>query len=138
MTVAQYRLLLIVFLITGVSGGVLDLVFPGLLPEAFQEAQRAHDDALSTSRMTVFLIAALATLGLGVASTYGLFALRPWAPRLALMTTALAVVIWPLSGPMTESGVAAALNYLSSYLWGAAVVLANVPPLNAVFQRRDG
>ena len=138
MTIAQYRLLLIIFVVTGIAGGVLDLVFPALLPEAFHDAQRAYDDALSTSRVTFFLITALATLGLGVASTYGLFVLRSWAPRLALVTTALAVVIWPLSGPMAESGIAAALNYLSSYLWGAAVVLANVPPLNAVFQRRDG
>jgi hypothetical protein len=138
MTIAQYRLLLIVFLITGICGGLLDLVFPGLLPEPFHDAQRAHDDSLSSSRLTVFMVSALATVGLGIASTYGLFVLRPWAPRLALITTVLAVLIWPLSGPMAESGLAAALNYLSSYLWGAAVVLANVPPLKGLFQRRDG
>jgi hypothetical protein len=137
-TIAQYRLLLIAFLVVGVAGGALDLVFPALLPEEFQVAQQHHDDGLSTGRTFIFTIAGLCTLLFGIVSTYGLYQVRPWAPRFALVTTVLAVLVWPLGGAFAQSGAAMGLDFLASYLWGAAVVLAHVPPLNSMFERRDG
>ena len=136
--IAQYRLLLIAFVVVCIAGGALDLVFPALLPEEFQVAQKHLDDGLSTGRTFIFTIVGVCTLAFGIASTYGLYRVRPWAPRLALVTTVLAVLMWPFGGAFAQSGAAIGLNFLASYLWGAAVVLAHVPPLNSMFERRDG
>ena len=135
MTIAQYRLLLIAFVVLGIAGGALDLVFPALLPEEFQVAQMHQDDGLSTGRTFIFTILGVCTVVFGIASTYGLYQIRPWAPRLALVTTVLAVLVWPVGGAFAQSGAAMALNFLASYLWGAAVVLAHLPPLNSMFER---
>jgi hypothetical protein len=137
-TIAQYRLLLTAFLVLGIAGGALDLVFPSLLPEEFRVAQTQHDDALSTGRTFIFTILGICTLAFGIASIYGLYRIRPWAPRVALVTTVLAVLVWPFGGAFAQSGAAVGLNFLASYLWGAVVVLAYVPPLNSMFERRDG
>jgi hypothetical protein len=137
-TIAQYRLLLIAFVVLGIAGGALDLVFPALLPEEFQVAQKFQDDSLSTGRTFIFTIVGVCTLVFGVASIYGLYQFRPWAPRWALVATVLAVLLWPFGGAYAQSGAAMGLNFLASYLWGAVVVLAHVPPLNAMFERRAG
>jgi hypothetical protein len=138
MTIRQYRLLLTAFLVVGIAGGALDLVFPALLPEEFQVAQKHHDEGLSDGLTFLFTIVGVCTLGFGVASIYGLYRFRPWAPRIALVTTVLAVVVWPFGGAFAQSGAAIGLNFLASYLWGAAVVLAHVPPLNSLFKPRGG
>ena len=137
-TIAQYRLLLIAFLVVGIAGGALDLVFPALLPEEFQVAQKHLDDGLSTGRTFIFTVIGVCTVAFGIASIYGLYRFRPWAPRSALVTTVLAVLVWPIGGAFAQSGAAVGLNFLASYLWGAAVVLAHVPPLSSMFERRDG
>jgi MFS family permease len=137
-TIAQYRLLLIAFLVVGIAGGALDLVFPALLPEEFQVAQKHLDDELSNGRTFIFTIVGVCTVAFGIASIHGLYRFRPWAPRSALVTTVLAVLVWPIGGAFAQSGAAVGLNFLASYLWGAAVVLAHLPPLNSMFERRDG
>jgi hypothetical protein len=134
MTIAQYRLLLIAFVVVGIAGGALDLLFPALLPEEFQIAQKHLDDGLSTGRTFIFTIVGVCTVAFGIASTYGLYRFRPWAPRLALVTTVLSLLVWPIGGAFAQSGAAVGLNFLASYLWGAAVALAYIPPLNSMFK----
>ena len=138
MTISLYRALLVASLVVGVVSAALDPLFPGLLPEQFHAAQASQDEALSTPRLLALSALGVVALVLYVASLYGLYRFRPWAPRIALIGTAFTLVIFPLSGAFAQSGFAVAASYLASYMWGAAVVLAYVPPLSAQFSPHDG
>lgn len=135
MTVRAFRLLLIASVATGLLGGTIDLLVPSLLSEYFRHAQDTQDSALSTSRLLF-----VATLGGGllvmlVACIHGLYQLRSWAPRLALLSTLLALAIPPVAGAFAQSGYAISLSYVASYLWGVVLFLALAPPFNAHFRR---
>ena len=138
MTINRYRALIIAFVISGLLGGALDIVFPALVPAEFRQLQEVHDNSLST--MNLLLFGGLGVVGgiLAFVSTYGLFRLRPWAPRLAVLGTVLALACWPFAGAYAQSGLAIATSFLASYLWGALVVLAYVGPISVQFNRRDG
>lgn len=138
MTINRYRALIIAFVVFGLLGGALDLIFPALVPAEFRQLQGVHDNSLST--MNLLLFGGLGVLGgiIALVSTYGLFRLRTWAPRLAVIGTVLALACWPFAGAYTQSGLAIAISFIASYLWGAIVVLAYVGPLSAQFNRRDG
>jgi hypothetical protein len=138
MTTSHYRALIIAFVFFGLLGGALDLIFPALIPAEFRQLQEAHDNALST--MNILLFAGLGLVGgvCALVSTYGLFRFRPWAPRLAIWGTILALACWPFAGAYAQSGLAIATSFLASYLWGAIVVLAYVGPMSVQFNRRDG
>lgn len=138
MTVQYFRLLLVGSLVVAVLSGGIDLVFPALVPEAFHQVQQAHDSSLST--MHTYSLAALGIvfLVLLVASYYGLYMFRPWAPRIALASTAVALVVSFGAGTYAQSGLAIAASYLASYLWGAVLVFALFHPFSSQFQRRDG
>lgn len=84
------------------------------------------------------LVAALAILVLLPPTAYGLYAFRPWAPRLAALATAVALVLVVAAGAFVQSGWAIALGYLASYLWGAVLLLAFISPISAKFQRHEG
>ena len=137
MTVRYFRLLVIAsFVVNLVSAGV-DFGFPSLLPEAFHQAQRAQDFAFSMPRK--FFLSTLGVIALfaSLASYYGLYMLRPWAPRLSLIYTALLLFFYVSGGTLAQSGLTNAAAYLASYLWGAVVILAITTPFSAQFQGRD-
>lgn len=137
MTIRYFRFLLIASLLTGIVGGSVDLAFPALLPDAFRQAQEAQD-AQSTSLIAFLGIASLVLLVVFPACFYGLYMFRPWAPRLSLLCTALMLPILLAGGPFAQSGLTIAASYLSSYLWGAVLILAFCPPFSGQFQRQDG
>jgi len=137
MTVGYFRLLVIVSLIIGIIGGAVDLAFPVLVPTAFHQAQELHDSARSTARIFFIAGAGFVLLLLLLPCFYGLYMLRPWAPRLSLIFSALALVVVVIAGTYAQSGLAIAMSYLGSYLWGAVLVIALCPPFNAHFKRRD-
>jgi formate-dependent nitrite reductase membrane component NrfD len=138
MTVGYFRLLVVVSLIIGIIGGTVDLVFPALMPEPIQQAQELQNSALSMAR--VFFVGGLAfvLLILLIPCFYGLYMLRPWAPRLSLIVSVLSLVVVVASGTYAQSGLALAMSYLGSNIWGAVLVIALCPPFNAHFKRRDG
>jgi Na+-driven multidrug efflux pump len=136
MTVQYFRLLLIVSVIIGVIGGGIDLVFPELLTEVFHEAQAEYAQYETFS--TWFLLFITAAVVTAIVSFYGLYRLRPWAPRFSLVSTLLGLLFVVCSGPSAQSGIAVAACYLSSYMWGALIVLAFSAPFNAHFQRGNG
>lgn len=138
MTTTQYRSLLIASLLVGILGGGMDLAFPALLPEGFHQAQELHDAGIPTPRLILVFGLGIVALVLYVACLYGLYRFRSWAPRLSVVGTVVAMAIFPLSGAFAQSGAAISASYLASYLWGAALVLAYVPPISAKFRRHDG
>ena len=137
MTPRTYRALLLASVVFGILSALFDTVFPSALPAAFVQAQAAYDSSLTTLSLLFGGIGGLVLLVIGVTSTVGLYQFRPWAPRLAVITTALALPLISLLGTTASSGYAIALNEISFTLWGAVVALAYFSPLRDCFVRTD-
>ena len=135
MTRTNFRLLLIASLIVSLLGGIVDFLIPGLVPEAFHTAQKADDRSLSIARVLAGLAVALIGAVLYFASVYGLYRFRSWAPRIAVAGTVLILLACPLFGTFAQSGLAVALSYLASYLWGAVVILGYTSGFREQFPR---
>jgi hypothetical protein len=133
MTKFQYRIILLLSLFLGTLGGFLDLAVPSLIPDALRVAQEEYDAGLPTPRLVIGLVFGLPGAGLALISTYGLYRFRRWAPRLAVVGTALTLIGWLGLGFSGQSGFAAAFSYLASYLWGGCVMLCYAAPYRSWF-----
>lgn len=136
-----YRALLIAAVATGIVSGMVDLALPNLLPEGLRKAQEAQDALVASGSiltMVLIFVLSLSFLSIFVLATYGLYRFRSWAPRLALVATALGFLFAVFLGGYAQSGLALALGYLSSNLWGAVLLLSFVPPFSLNFRRHDG
>jgi len=129
--------LLLASLALGIMGAVFDTAVPSSLPDAFSQAQEAYDASQTTTYLLLTGLGALVLFIVGIASFVGLYLFRSWAPRLAIIATALAVPITVLIGPMAVSGWTTALNELSSMLWGVALALPYLSPLRERFAKSD-
>jgi hypothetical protein len=136
MTQAHFRYLLIASLVIGLASGLVDWVFSGLIPEGLHAAQEAQDQLVSDTELFWSAALAFAALLLHFVSAFGLYQFRPWAPRVGLICTALTLLLFPLVGATVQSGLAMSLGYVSSYLWGAVIVMAYAAPYKAWFARR--
>ena len=135
MTPTHYRALLIASFVVGLLGGIVDLLVPSLVADAFHAVQKTQDDSMSTARLLAALVFGIVGLLLYVAALYGLYCFRSWAPRIAVVGTALILLAWPLFGASAQSGIAVSISYLASYLWGAVLVLSYVSPFKDQFLR---
>jgi hypothetical protein len=138
MTVVQYRFLLIASIVLGLFSGIVDPVFPALLPEELYQAQRDYGDTLPEWRILFLAGWSIVYLILSIAAWYGFYRLRPWAPRLAILATFLGYPLYLVSGAFVQSGMASTLASLSLCLWGAVIVPGHAYSSNARFLRSDG
>ena len=117
---------------------MFDFLVPSALPEVLTRALEAYD-ALPGRDNAVFLVLAEAVcLVVSLAAVVGLYLFRSWAPRLAVISTPLLMLVTVLKGPVVVSGWGMALADLSSILWGIVVVLPYLSPLKESFARQDG
>ena len=138
MTQSQYRTILLLSLVLGLLGGVLDLAIPSLVPDALRTVQEEYDAAMSMPRLVVAVVLGLPGVVLALAATYGLYRFRRWGPRTAVVGTVLSLLAWLAFGFSSQSGLAAALSYLASYLWGASIVLCYTVPYRSWFTDNVG
>ncbi len=133
MSTTQFRYILIAYLSLAIFSGEFNLVFPSAIPEALAHVQQSSYANLSPlSRWILAILGYLSLVG-GIASTLGLFLFRPWAPRLAIVITILALFISPLLGIRVVSGWQEVLSSVSTTLWGAILALAYFSPLKGCF-----
>lgn len=147
MTQSNYKLIVFLSLVVGIAAGGVDHVFPALLPEGASEFLEQTVPDEPTWEIVTLGFLGLGMLIMALAGTYGLYRFRPWAPRVALLSTVGAVVASVLMGPSVVSGVSAALGYVSSALWGAALILpyldeyrtwfTGTPPANTQVKAED-
>jgi hypothetical protein len=133
MSPTHFRYLLCLSLVTGIFSVALDSMIPALIPEAISQAQACEE-----AKVVGLALALMTVLGLTVLITYilaffGLFNFRPWAPRLALISTVLTVLCLPTMSVSINSPWAAALNEISTILWGAVLTLVYFSPLKEKF-----
>ena len=134
MTTSQFRYLLIASLVFGLAAAFFDMAFPFAVPQDISQAQAAYDEKISTSTpmLIIVTIGLIGAVGF-VAAFIGLFQFRPWAPRIAVLSTALLILILPGLGVDVSSGWASALNEISSTSWGVALALVYFSPLKEQF-----
>lgn len=133
MNTSQFRRLLIASLVFGLAAAFFDTIFPSAIPEALLQAQVANDSPASTPMLIYFLLTALIGLVSYLAALIGLFTFRPWAPRVALFTTALLTLTLPAIGVSISSGWSLALTEFSSILWGVVLALVYFSPIKEKF-----
>ena len=133
MTPTQFRTLLIAAVALGLLGAFVDVLFPTLVEEAFQQAQQTVDEKTSRTRLLVTVAVAIPVLVVYLVSLFGLFKFRSWAPRVSIAGTLLTVLVWPLFGTMAMSGLSLAISYFASYLWGAVLLAAYTPTIRQHF-----
>lgn len=133
MTPKQFRDILIAYLFLSIFAGTFDHFFSALIPEALLQAQNASEaNRSAVSLIFVALLSTIAVVG-GIVSVAGLYLFRPWAPRLAVVVTVLALFIWPFQGVCISSGYSIVLSSLSTTLWGIILASAYFSPLKERF-----
>lgn len=135
MTRTQFRFLLIASVVVGLVAVFVDLLIPSLVSDAYQAAQNSELESMSLTRFLTSIALVLVGAMLYIASVYGLYRFRSWAPRTAVASTALLLLACPLMGTFAQSGVVTALFELASYLWGAVLVLGYIPAFKDWFAR---
>ena len=135
MNKATFRVFVVLSLALGLLGAFIDMLIPSLLPVQFHEAQTVHDDAMSMTQLGVGLLLGLPGTLLLLTATFGLYFFRSWAPRAALIGTAMTLVALPTLGVSGHSGLSQALSHAASYAWGASLVVAHIEPYRVWFTR---
>lgn len=137
-TPKAFRWLLVANLALMIAASSVDAVFPRLVPEALWDAHaRSVDAEIGSYQMlhwVVFGVVSVLLIGLGAAGYVGLFLLKRWGRRAALLSTFLALPLYVPLGPVTQSGWSALLEETSMLLWGAVLAIAYFGPLNARFE----
>ena len=134
-----FRSLLLASFLLGIAAGVVDLVFPSLVPEALSQAQSALDEeawgADGWGALALWIAAGLALGALSIAGLVGLFLLKPWGRTLSVLGTALAFPLYLVMGPSVQSGWSLVLQELSMVLWGGLLAVAYFSPLAVRWKR---
>lgn len=136
MSALSFRLLVLACLLGLTAAGVVDVVFPHLVPAAAAqaiEAEAAFKVLEHWAFVSVLAVWAVACF----AGAIGLLFFRRWARSLSLWTTGVGFVLYPLFGATVSSGWANALTESSATLWGAVLALSYFGPLCARFGKAN-
>lgn len=134
--VTIFRLMIVVGFCLAITGAFLDMVVPGIVPPVLEDAYDAYSaEEPEPAHLLLLGVLLLLVFIAGLASTIGLFFLKPWSRRVALWVTVLAVVIYPFFGASVCSGWASMLIDSSSMLWGAVLAMAFFSELKVHFEK---
>lgn len=130
-SVLLFRAFIVASVATGVLGGALDLLLPGLLPdgiEVVREVPRAEIEAAVSVQLLSFL-----GFVIQMTAAVGLFLFKPWARGFALAITAANLLFYPLYGVQARSNWSHLLLDVSTMLWGAVLATGYVSSLAGRF-----
>lgn len=132
-----FRILLLASLLLGIAAGVVDAVFPSLIPQELSDAQAKLDtgirDAAGWGGLALLMSAGVLLGVLGIAGLIGLFLFRPWGRTISVIGTVLAFPTYLLLGPVLQSSWSFLLQEISMILWGGLLALAYFSPLGVRF-----
>jgi urea transporter len=135
-TPSLFRKLLVLSIISGAIGILLDIMLPNLIPAPLYQAQEEVEQAALSTGFIVLLLISIPLIIVNIISVVGLFCFRPWAPRIAIIATLLSFMIYPLLGYSLSSGWALALTDFSTLLWGVVLTLTYYSPIRKRFAHR--
>ena len=132
MSATAFRCLVIVSIALQLLASCIDAFFPSLIPPELSSATESV--TLSTVFESPWFIRFLITfVALLYAANIGLLFFRRWARTLSLWGTVVSFGLLPLLGADISSGLANAIQELSSLLWGAVLAIAFFSPLRERF-----
>lgn len=131
-SVTLFRALIILSVVAGLSGSLLDINYPELLPAPLLAALKALPKPPIELAVSLNLLGFL-VLACSLAATAGLYMFKPWSRGFALGITIVNLVFYPLSGVNVKSGWALLLLDVSGTLWGAALAMSYVSSLSYRF-----
>jgi hypothetical protein len=134
MTPSLFRKILLLSIFLTIVGPSLDLIFPHLVPTPLIQAQEAIEQSAPFMNTLALIIAAILLIITGIMATVGLFAFRPWAPKVALGFTLISFATYPILGYVLSSGWALMLTDTSLMLWGAVLALVFYSPMRRYFR----
>jgi hypothetical protein len=129
----HYRIALVTSLVTGFCGVGLELIFPELLSEQLRKANELQAETAATWQLLAASIAGGVSFIWSLASVYGLYQFRAWAPKSALASSGLGIVAVALMGSVAQSGATSAFSMVASYLWGICILLPFIEPYSSWF-----
>ncbi len=129
----QYRIALASSLAAGFCAIALEMAFPTLLSEQMRKANELEADAAPTWQLLSVGVSGGISVVWSLASAYGLYRFRSWAPRSALAASALGLLAVSLTGSFAQSGVSSACSMLATYLWGICILLPFIEPYRVWF-----
>ena len=131
-----FRTIIVAGLILAIAGGLIDLVFPDLVPAQINDAYEAYtiEEAADIHIAMGFL--ALVVLIVVLVATVGLLLLKRWARALAFWVTVVSTLFYPFLGPYLYSGLGLMLTEASMLLWGAVLAMAYFSELRTYFERQ--
>lgn len=129
-----FRALVVASVVLGVLSGVVDVLFPSLVPSELQTALEQLE-AARESNMFVEGGFAIALLLAGLVSTVGLLVF--WKPaRLLYVASFLASYVFiGMIGPHLSSGPSETVALLSEFLAGVVAALMYTQPIGAYFEK---
>ncbi|QTD46423.1 hypothetical protein [Ottowia testudinis] len=139
MSVGLFRSLLVAsYLLVG-SATLIDLAFPGLVPEAMRAVMTEAPSPVMPEPVWAQALVSLLFVMLLIVSLAGsvaMFLFRRWGRTVSLWSTAMALPVFVWFGAAVISGPAQALIYTSGICWGAVLSSAYWSPLAARFSPR--
>ena len=137
MTQRRYRQLLLAHIASVVAAAVIGVAFPGMLPGDLSAAYETAMAATPIERFAWSWVIVLPILAVVVAGYVGLYQLRRWGRTLALVTTLVGFLVYPLAGPSVAAWLESALLDVSNITWGALLALAYFGPLASQFSANN-
>lgn len=131
-----FRTIIVAGLILAIAGGLIDLLFPDLVPAQINDAYEAYSAGEAADTYLVMGVLALFVLVVALVATVGLLLLKRWARPLAFWTTVVSTLSYPALGPYLYSGLSLMLTEASMMLWGAALAMAYFSDLRTHFERQ--
>ncbi|MGH8520971.1 MAG: hypothetical protein ACREU9_06040 [Gammaproteobacteria bacterium] len=128
-----FRALLVASIASALAGGVLDFLFPELIPQSLREAQEALSAPELTAQDIGLMVVGLPYLAAFVVCSVALYRFRRWAPRASLYLTIASVAVYPFAGFIVASEWSQLLTEASALFWGAMLAMAHLPPLKERF-----
>ena len=123
----------LVWVTLGLAGALVDFLVPSLLPDVLRKAQKEYSTAMTIWQFTIASLLGATGFFLALAASYGLYKFRPWAPRIGVLGTVLALLSYVIGGATSQSGISSSVSFAASYVWGACLVLSLVAPYREWF-----
>ena len=135
-TLTVFRGFIVASFVAALAGATIDMLVPSLLPVELAAAYDAYTSEIPTLTLIIAIgLLSLVVLVGAIASSIGMYLLKPWSRRIATWTTLVSLPMYPPLGAVLYSGWAEMLLDISMTLWGAVLGMAWYSDLRTHFER---